>query len=183
MEGGGGGRLLAQFTSPVRHCMFDYVLKTSEDVFIVCYTLSTESSREFKNDILKAHNECRRQHGAAPLKWNSRLATEAQNWAKELAQRNCIQHSSSSDYGENICYMSGKCRQWSECSFLLKKILRWFTVYHSEGTRNVCRIFKRKSLTKTCKESGGVMLRNSLKSGPLEKGWGRGIQRNICKVK
>ena len=67
----------------------------------------TESSREFKNDILKAHNEMRSQHGAPSLKWNSRLASDAQSWAEELAKRNCIQHSSSRDVGENIAYMSG----------------------------------------------------------------------------
>ena len=164
MEGGGGNDCSLNSPPQSANVCLITSLKPAK-TFSLSLLHSTESSREFKNDILKAHNECRRQHGAAPLKWNSRLATEAQNWAKELAQRNCIQHSSSNDYGENICYMSGKCRQWSECSFLLKKILRWFTVYHSEGTRNVCRIFKRKSLTKTCKESGGVMLRNSLKSG------------------
>lgn len=67
-----------------------------------------ETSRGFKNDILKAHNEYRAQHGVKPLKWNSKLASEAQSWAENLAKRNCIQHSSSRDYGESIAYMSGE---------------------------------------------------------------------------
>lgn len=66
-----------------------------------------QSAREFKNEILKSHNEIRAQHGATSLKWNSTLASEAQSWAEDLASRNTIQPSSSNDYGENIAYMSG----------------------------------------------------------------------------
>jgi len=66
-----------------------------------------QSAREFKNEILKSHNEIRAQHGATSLKWNSKLASEAQSWAEDLASRNTIQPSSSNDYGENIAYMSG----------------------------------------------------------------------------
>lgn len=66
-----------------------------------------QSTREFKNELLKSHNEIRTQHGAPSLKWNSKLAAEAQSWAEDLASRNCIQPSSSNDYGENIAYMSG----------------------------------------------------------------------------
>lgn len=58
--------------------------------------------------MLKSHNEIRAQHGATSLKWNSKLASEAQSWAEDLAGRNTIQPSSSNDYGENIAYMSGK---------------------------------------------------------------------------
>ena len=79
-----------------------------------CFSISLfffyklESAREFKNEILKSHNEIRAQHGATSLKWNSKLASEAQSWAEDLASRNTIQPSSSNDYGENIAYMSGK---------------------------------------------------------------------------
>lgn len=66
-----------------------------------------QSTREFNNEILKSHNEIRSRHSAAALKWNSKLAAEAQSWAEDLAKRNCIQPSSSHDYGENIAYMSG----------------------------------------------------------------------------
>ena len=52
---GGGERLLAQFTSPVRHCMFDYVLKTSEDVFIVSVTLRQQKARESLRTISSRH--------------------------------------------------------------------------------------------------------------------------------
>ncbi|XP_048580166.1 Golgi-associated plant pathogenesis-related protein 1 isoform X2 [Nematostella vectensis] len=66
-----------------------------------------QNAREFKNDILKTHNDYRAQHGTKALKWNARLASEAQSWAENLAQRNAIQHSSSREYGESIAYMSG----------------------------------------------------------------------------
>ena len=74
--------------------------------FLLFYQL--ESTREFNKEILTSHNEIRSRHGASALKWNSQLASEAQRWAEELASRNCIQSSSSNDYGENIAYMSGK---------------------------------------------------------------------------
>lgn len=66
-----------------------------------------QSTREFNKEILTSHNEIRSRHSASALKWNSQLASEAQRWAEELASRNCIQSSSSNDYGENIAYMSG----------------------------------------------------------------------------
>lgn len=66
-----------------------------------------ETTREFNNELLKTHNTIRSQHSAAPLKWNSKLAAEAQRWAEDLASRNCIQPSGSNDYGENMAYMSG----------------------------------------------------------------------------
>jgi len=76
--------------------------------FFFQFFYKSESAREFKNEILKSHNEIRAQHGATSLKWNSTLASEAQSWAEDLASRNTIQPSSSNDYGENIAYMSGK---------------------------------------------------------------------------
>ena len=69
-----------------------------------------ETTREFNNELLKTHNTIRSQHSAAPLKWSSKLAAEAQRWAEDLASRNCIQPSGSNDYGENIAYMSGNNR-------------------------------------------------------------------------
>lgn len=81
----------------------------------VSYSFLPESTREFNNEILKSHNEIRSRHSAAALKWNSKLAAEAQSWAEDLAKRNCIQPSSSHDYGENIAYMSGKRKETALC--------------------------------------------------------------------
>lgn len=63
---------------------------------------------KFQKDCLDAHNEYRRQHGAPALKWSSKLANDADKWAKNLAKRGVIQHASSSDQGENIGYLSGE---------------------------------------------------------------------------
>ena len=62
---------------------------------------------KFQKDCLDAHNEYRRQHGAPALKWSSKLAADADKWAKDLAKRGVIQHTSSRDQGENIGYKSG----------------------------------------------------------------------------
>ena len=61
---------------------------------------------KFQKDCLDAHNEYRRDHGAPPLKWSSKLANDADKWAKDLARRGVIQHFSSRDQGENIAYKS-----------------------------------------------------------------------------
>ena len=62
--------------------------------------------KNFKNDILQTHNHYRRQHGAPPLQWSSKLASGAEQWAKQLAKQNKIQHGQG-EFGENIAYMSG----------------------------------------------------------------------------
>ena len=62
---------------------------------------------KFQKECLDAHNEYRRQHGAPALKWSSKLAFDAEKWAKDLAKRNAMQHSSSRDQGENLGFMSG----------------------------------------------------------------------------
>lgn len=63
-------------------------------------------SKNFKKEILESHNHYRRQHGAAPLQWSSRLASGAEQWAKQLAKQNKIQHGNG-EFGENIAFMSG----------------------------------------------------------------------------
>jgi uncharacterized protein YkwD len=60
-----------------------------------------------KKDILDTHNNYRRQHGAPPLQWSSKLASGAEQWAKQLAKQNKIQHGTG-EFGENIAFMSGK---------------------------------------------------------------------------
>lgn len=68
---------------------------------------SASKPGNFKKDILESHNQYRRQHGAQPLQWSSKLASGAEQWAKQLAKQNKIQHGTG-DFGENIAYMSGK---------------------------------------------------------------------------
>lgn len=61
---------------------------------------------QFQNDCLSAHNKYRAQHGAPPLKWSSKLASDAEKWAKQLVKLNRLQHYSGDD-GENLAYASG----------------------------------------------------------------------------
>ena len=62
---------------------------------------------QFQKDCLKAHNDYRAQHGAPPLKWSSKLTSDAERWAKELVKLNRLQHHTG-DEGENLAYASGK---------------------------------------------------------------------------
>ena len=61
----------------------------------------------FQKDCLEAHNQYRVKHGAPGLKWSAKLASDAEEWAKELLNKNKLQHSSG-DYGENLAFASGK---------------------------------------------------------------------------
>lgn len=47
----------------------------------------------FIREALQAHNEYRAQHSASPLVHNPELSRVAQNYAQQLARRNCLQHS------------------------------------------------------------------------------------------
>ena len=61
---------------------------------------------QFQKDCLNAHNNYRAQHGAPPLKWSSKLASDAEKWAKELVKLNRLQHHTGDD-GENLAFASG----------------------------------------------------------------------------
>ncbi|HWA13414.1 MAG TPA: CAP domain-containing protein [Burkholderiales bacterium] len=53
--------------------------------------------------LLDHHNKARFAVGLKPLKWSAPVATHAQKWAEKLAATSCrMQHSSDSDYGENL---------------------------------------------------------------------------------
>ena len=53
--------------------------------------------------ILRAHNQARAKHCAAPLEWSPRLAALAQKWADTLAARGCaFEHSPDNRFGENL---------------------------------------------------------------------------------
>lgn len=81
---------------------------SSQNFMSYCCTVTAAASKpkNLKKDILDSHNQYRRQHGAPPLKWSSKLASDAERWAKQLAKQNKIQHGTG-EFGENIAYMSG----------------------------------------------------------------------------
>lgn len=60
----------------------------------------TEGS--FEEDFLEAHNEYRRRHGVKPLKLDKDLCRYSQEWARNLAARNVLEHRKNSSYGENL---------------------------------------------------------------------------------
>lgn len=63
-------------------------------------------SSKFQKECLDTHNKLRAEHGAPPLKWSAKLASESEKWAKELLRNNKLQHSSG-EYGENLAFASG----------------------------------------------------------------------------
>ena len=73
---------------------------------------------QFQNECLSAHNNYRAQHGAPPLKWSSKLASDAEKWAKQLVKLNRLQHYSGDD-GENLAYASGVLSKHSILRFSL----------------------------------------------------------------
>ncbi|XP_069865868.1 Golgi-associated plant pathogenesis-related protein 1 isoform X1 [Dipodomys merriami] len=68
-----------------------------------------EASKEFNNEVLKAHNEYRRQHGVPPLKLSKKLNREAQQYSEALASTRILKHSPESSRGqcgENLAWAS-----------------------------------------------------------------------------
>ncbi|CAH8433218.1 unnamed protein product [Schistosoma intercalatum] len=57
---------------------------------------------QLNHDALNEHNRLRELHGCPPLKYDSRLAREAQAWADNLARMKIMKHSICDEYGENL---------------------------------------------------------------------------------
>uniref|UniRef100_A0A673V5J8 GLI pathogenesis related 2 n=1 Tax=Suricata suricatta TaxID=37032 RepID=A0A673V5J8_SURSU len=67
------------------------------------------ASKQFNNEVLKAHNEYRRQHGVPPLKLCKKLNREAQQYSEALASTRILKHSPESSRGqcgENLAWAS-----------------------------------------------------------------------------
>uniref|UniRef100_A0A9L0RLJ1 Golgi-associated plant pathogenesis-related protein 1 n=1 Tax=Equus caballus TaxID=9796 RepID=A0A9L0RLJ1_HORSE len=67
------------------------------------------SSKQFNDEVLKAHNEYRRQHGVPPLKLCKKLNREAQQYSEALASTRILKHSPESSRGqcgENLAWAS-----------------------------------------------------------------------------
>ena len=48
--------------------------------------------RDIQARILAVHNSTRAEVGVAPLRWDERLARDAEEWARHLTQINALQH-------------------------------------------------------------------------------------------
>jgi len=64
-------------------------------------------SQTDKDEILKLHNDYRKNHGAPGLAWSSELASGAQSWAKECTWQHSP-GSSRKDQGENLYASLGR---------------------------------------------------------------------------
>jgi uncharacterized protein YkwD len=65
----------------------------------------TSGIDQFRQAILRSHNELRARHGAPALSLDDRLNMYAQNWANHLAASATFGHSGGT-YGENLYYAS-----------------------------------------------------------------------------
>ncbi|ALC40150.1 CG16995 [Drosophila busckii] len=65
------------------------------------------SVQQFEQEVLKAHNVLRAEHGAAPLRLSSKLNQVAREWAQHLLAIKRMEHRQNSGYGENIYWSSG----------------------------------------------------------------------------
>ncbi|KAI0138801.1 SCP-like extracellular protein [Pestalotiopsis sp. NC0098] len=79
--------------------------KTSTATASATSAASTSGSGSLTTDeqnALDAHNSARSDVGTAALTWDSGLAAEAQTWAETIAAQGSLEHSSTSDEGENL---------------------------------------------------------------------------------
>ncbi|XP_063081549.1 Golgi-associated plant pathogenesis-related protein 1 isoform X2 [Cavia porcellus] len=61
--------------------------------------MGKSASKQFNNEVLKAHNEYRRQHGVPPLKLCSKLNREAQ----QTLHSHGVEEHKEDGGGEGIC--------------------------------------------------------------------------------
>uniref|UniRef100_A0A5G2QSD6 Golgi-associated plant pathogenesis-related protein 1 n=1 Tax=Sus scrofa TaxID=9823 RepID=A0A5G2QSD6_PIG len=72
-------------------------------------TWELEASKQFNDEVLKAHNEYRQKHGVPPLKLCKKLNREAQQYSEALASTRILKHSPESSRGqcgENLAWAS-----------------------------------------------------------------------------
>ncbi|XP_068787410.1 Golgi-associated plant pathogenesis-related protein 1 isoform X2 [Struthio camelus] len=71
--------------------------------------MGKSASKQFAEEVLKAHNDYRKKHGVPPLKLCKKLNRGAQQYAEELATTRVLKHSSESangKCGENLAWAS-----------------------------------------------------------------------------
>ncbi|XP_006886896.1 PREDICTED: golgi-associated plant pathogenesis-related protein 1 isoform X2 [Elephantulus edwardii] len=71
--------------------------------------MGKSASKQFNNEVLKAHNEYRQKHGVPPLKLCKKLNQEAQQYSEALASTRILKHSPESSRGqcgENLAWAS-----------------------------------------------------------------------------
>nr|XP_035107862.2 Golgi-associated plant pathogenesis-related protein 1 isoform X2 [Callithrix jacchus] len=71
--------------------------------------MGTSASKQFHNEVLKAHNEYRQNHGVPPLKLCKKLNRDAQQYSEALASTRILKHSPESSRGqcgENLAWAS-----------------------------------------------------------------------------
>jgi hypothetical protein len=70
---------------------------------LLAFPAGAELPDSFAAKVLASHNDERIRLGIAPLAWNPQLAAGANDWARNLAARGLLQHSSNSGgAGENL---------------------------------------------------------------------------------
>ncbi|XP_028673244.1 GLI pathogenesis-related 2, like [Erpetoichthys calabaricus] len=71
--------------------------------------MGKSASKQFAEEVLKAHNEKRKNHGVPTLTLSSKLNREAQQYAEALSRTRVLKHSDDSSRGqcgENLAWAS-----------------------------------------------------------------------------
>uniref|UniRef100_A0A0E9PS88 SCP domain-containing protein n=1 Tax=Anguilla anguilla TaxID=7936 RepID=A0A0E9PS88_ANGAN len=61
--------------------------------------MGKSASKQFSEEVLRSHNEYRRQHQAPALKLSSKLSRDATRYAESLASTRILKHSTESSRG------------------------------------------------------------------------------------
>uniref|UniRef100_A0A803TI85 SCP domain-containing protein n=1 Tax=Anolis carolinensis TaxID=28377 RepID=A0A803TI85_ANOCA len=88
---------------------FDSFLSKYQHFHTVFIFYTVSASKQFADEVLKAHNDYRKKHGVPSLKLCKNLSREAQQYSEALASTRILKHSPESSKGkcgENLAWAS-----------------------------------------------------------------------------
>ena len=95
-------------TLHINHIQLCSVSVSSNSNPIIALDLPDGCLAAFRDAVLTAHNEYRKQHSSPALQSDSSIDSSALGWSQYLAQINALMHSGSESLGENLFFQSGR---------------------------------------------------------------------------
>ena len=115
-------------TLHINHIQLCSVSVSSNSNPIIALDLPDGCLAAFRDAVLTAHNEYRKQHSSPALQSDSSIDSSALGWSQYLAQINVLKNSGSESLGENLFFQSDQILSNStDCAGKIKAFLLFKT--------------------------------------------------------